>query len=89
MGLRAKDIRVGVDDSNVEDGCHSFDPISDQVFDMKALDRYLSLELEPGDIVEGFFKAGLRDGACKIVSSRTNVEEIVGEYRGGTLEGKA
>ena len=74
LGIESfKDIRVGVDDSNVEDGCASFDPITgydSTGFTMKGLDGYCSEELVNGDTVEGFFKDGLRNGVCKIAGSR-------------------
>ena len=67
--------------------------IRPQVFPSKCLaaqvGRAENYELEPGDIVGGFFKYGLRYGLCKIVSSRTNVEEVQGSTEGGKLEGKA
>ena len=93
LGIESfKDIRVGVDDSDVDNDCESYDPITDndrKGLEMQALDGYFSLQLDNGDTVEGFFKYGLRHGACKIVSRRTCVEEISGEYREGRLEGKA
>ena len=56
---------------------------------MKGLDGNSSVEKENGETVKGFFKDGLRHGLCNITSSRTNVEEIEGVYRGGKLEGEA
>jgi hypothetical protein len=93
LGIESfKEIKVGVVDSNVEDGCESFDPFTDndtRLLDMKGLYGYFTVALKNGATVDGFFKDGLRHGHCKIVSSRTNVEKIAGEYRMGKLCGKA
>ena len=46
-------------------------------------------KLENGDTVEGMFKDGLRHGICKVTSYRTKVSEIIGDYKDGTINGKA
>ena len=49
----------------------------------------LTLKLENGDNIEGFFKDGLRHGLCVVSLSEGNVAEIRGNYKEGKLDGKA
>ena len=45
----------------------------------KSINGHFIFELEKVDNVEGFFKDGLRNGLCKLMCSRTNVQEIARE----------
>ena len=90
------DIRVGVDPSDVEEGCASYDPIEcedvrkivNSEININCKERVI-LKLENGDLIEGFFKAGLRHGLCVVSLSEGNVAEIRGNYKDGKLDGKA
>ena len=97
LGIESfKDIKVGVDPSNVKECCVSYDPITDEDTkkavkkgtDESSKER-ISLELENGNVVEGFFKDGSRNGQCQVNCSEGNVKEITGEYKDGKLNGKA
>ena len=90
------DIRVGVDPSDVEEGCASYDTIECE--DVRKIvnsetnincKESLTLKLENGDNIEGFFKDGLRHGLCVVSLSEGNVAEIRGNYKEGKLDGKA
>ena len=90
------DIRVGVDPSDVEEGCSCYDTIEcedvrrilNRETDINCKES-LKLKLENGDTIEGFFKDGLRHGLCVVSLSEGSVAEIRGNYRDGKLDGKA
>ena len=89
LGIESfKDVLVGVDGSKVENGCESYDPVTDSG-SFKGLEGNIAIKLENGDTVEGMFKDGLRHGICKVTSYRTKVSKIIGDYKDGTLNGKA
>ena len=88
------DIKVGVDPSKVNDSCVGYDPITDEdtktlLTNGTSLSELVTVKLKNGDVVQGHFKDGIRQGWCQINCINGKLTEIKGEYKEGKLEGKA